>query len=204
VTDTRNQTAAVMASLADETARCAPDLSEWHALQTWLDSGGNRVTVPYASKLAQLIPPVSVRLRRDFGAVLNLVRSHDLLHQASRERDKKGRIVATIEDYGQVRELVVDLVSEVVEATVSPAVREVVASLHHLVEKNDDEPVSAVAVAENLKLDRSAASRRLKSAIDKGYAENREDRRGHAGKYVLGEPLPEDVEILPLPEEVVK
>ena len=36
---------------------------------------------------------------RDFGALLTLIRSHALLHQASRSRDHHGRVVATLDDY---------------------------------------------------------------------------------------------------------
>ena len=43
--------------------------------------------------------------------MLNLIKAHALLHQASRERDKEGRIIATITDYRVVRELVADLSS---------------------------------------------------------------------------------------------
>lgn len=53
-----------------------------------------------------------MRLRRDFGALLNLVRAHALLHRASRGRDREGRIAAAVEDYARVRGLVADLVSE--------------------------------------------------------------------------------------------
>jgi hypothetical protein len=112
VTDTQDQTRAVMAALAEEAGEAAPDLATWHALQIWLESAEHRVCIPYAKKLAELIPPVAVRLRRDFGALLNLIRAHTLLHQASRERDAEGRIVATIEDYAAIRALVADLVSE--------------------------------------------------------------------------------------------
>ena len=35
------------------------------------------------------MPPVAVRLRRDFGAVLGLIRAHALLHQATRGRDDR-------------------------------------------------------------------------------------------------------------------
>lgn len=38
-----------------------------------------------------MVPAAAVRLRRDFKAILNLIRAHALLHQASRERDDKGR-----------------------------------------------------------------------------------------------------------------
>ena len=105
VTDTPAQTKAVMLALAEERRRARP--GRWQALQR----GSNRretVSVPYARALAELVPPVAVRLRRDFGAVLGLIRAHALLHQATRERDDRDRVVATVEDYDVVRELVVD------------------------------------------------------------------------------------------------
>ena len=67
-----------------------------------------------------------MRLRRDFGSVLALIRAHAVLHQASRERDADGRIIATLDDYAVVRDLVADIIAEGVGATVSPAVRETV------------------------------------------------------------------------------
>jgi hypothetical protein len=70
---------------------------------------------PFAPALAEGIPPVAVRLRRDFGQVLNLVRAYAILHQATRARDGAGRILATLEDYAVVRELVADIISEGVE-----------------------------------------------------------------------------------------
>ena len=84
------------------------------------------MAVPYAAKLAELIPPVAVRLRRDFSTLLSLIRAHALLHQATRERSPEGEVVATLEDYRAVRELVLDLLSAGVESTVPDAVRETV------------------------------------------------------------------------------
>jgi DNA-binding MarR family transcriptional regulator len=55
-------------------------------------------------------------------------------------------------------------------------------------------------IAEVLKLDKSTASRRIRTAIDKGFIKNLEDQRGKPGRYVLADPLPDDVEILPQPE----
>lgn len=63
VTDTQDQTRAVMAALANEAAGDRPDLKEWRALQVWLEGAERRVTVPYAADLAGLIPPIAVRLR---------------------------------------------------------------------------------------------------------------------------------------------
>ena len=124
-TDTADQTKLVLSRLADDDLS-EPDFARWHDLQVWLATAEHRVAIPYARTLADLVPPVAVRLRRDFRAVLSLIRSHALLHQASRERDDAGRVIATIEDYAVVHELVVDIVSEGVEATVPATVRELV------------------------------------------------------------------------------
>jgi biotin operon repressor len=203
VTDTQEQTRAVMAALAKEAGEASPDLATWHALQTWLESAEHRVWIPYARKLAELIPPVAVRLRRDFGALLNLIRAHALLHQATRERDSEGRIVATIEeDYAAVRELVADLVSEGIEVTVPKTVRETVEAVKRLRQASGGEPVSVVELARELKLDRSAVSRRVRNAKDRGYLRDLEENPRKPSRLVLGDDLPDDVQILPKPEDV--
>ena len=149
----------------------------WHALQRWLESpsAARSVTIPYAEALANLVPPLAVRLRRDFGALLSLIRAHAVLHQATRERDERGRIIATLEDYAVVRELVSDLVSEGIEATVPKSVREAVHAVARLHAQDDAQPVAVIQVAKDLKLDRSAASRRLRSAKDRGFLRDLED-----------------------------
>src|SRR5829696_3644809 len=149
VADTQQQTREVLAALARESAE-EPDLEGWMALQEWLEGAERRVTIPFAEELAGMVPPVAVRLRRDFGAVLNLIRAHAVLHQATRERDEQGRIVATIDDYAAVRELVVDLVSEGVEATVQPIVRQSVEAVSRLLKEGDEESVSAKALGQEL------------------------------------------------------
>jgi hypothetical protein len=153
--------------------------------------------------LADLIPPVAVRLRRDFGALLNLIRAHAVLHQASRDRDAKGRVIATIEqDYAAVRELVADLVSEGIEATVPKTVRETVEAVKRLREASSGEPVSVVELARELKLDRSAVSRRVRNAKDRGYLRDLEENLRKPSRLVLGDDLPDDLHILPKPEDV--
>jgi DNA-binding transcriptional ArsR family regulator len=203
VTDTQDQTRAVMAALAEEAGEAGPSLEPWHALQIWLESAEHRVSIPYAKRLADLIPPVAVRLRRDFGALLNLIRAHALLHQASRDRDDEGRIIATIEeDYAAVRELVVDLVGEGVETTVPKTVRETVEAVKRLREGSKGDPVTVAELARKLELDRSTVSRRARSAKDRGYLRDLEDNPRKPSRLVLGDDLPDNVQILPTPEDV--
>lgn len=196
VTDTPEQTRRVLLAQCQERVD-EVDLQPWHALQLWLTSSGNRVVVPFVRHLAEQIPPVSVRLRRDFVAILTLIRAHALLHQCNRERDAEGQIVADLADYAAVRELVIDLVSEGVKLGASNTMRETVQAVVAL---KACEPVGGVtikAVAQRLALDESAAYRRVQAAIKDGYLANQEERRGRPARLQVGEPLPEEVEILP-------
>jgi MarR family len=202
VTDTQEQTRAVMAALAEEAGEAGPNVEPWHALQVCLESADHRVWIPYAKILADLIPPVAIRLRRDFGALLNLIRAHALLYQATRERDAEGRIVATIEDYASVRELVADLVSEGTEATVPKTVRETVEAVKRLRETSKGEPVTVTDLARELELDRSTVSRRARSAKDRGYLRDLEDNPRKPSRLIPGDDLPDDLQILPSPEDV--
>ena len=197
-TDTPDQTRLVLSRLAvDDLAE--PDFVRWHDLQVWLASAEHRVSIPYAHTLADLVPPIAVRLRRDFRAVLSLIRSHAILHQASRERDGVGKVVATLEDYATVRELVVDVVSEGVEATVAPIVRETVAAVVSSAEENG---ISVARLADLLGVDKSAASRRWHAAKAGGYLKNLETGRGKPARIVVADPLPDDVVVLPTLEQL--
>jgi hypothetical protein len=170
-------------------------------LQEWLIAAKHRVAVAYAAELAAAIPPVAVRLRRDFGALLNLIRAHAILHQASRESTDDGRVIASLEDYVRVRELVADLVAEGVEATVPATARETVEMVERLRDETEKD-VTIAMLAEELELDKSAAWRRVRSAMDRGYLENKEERKGRPAKLVIADDLPDDIEILPAPERL--
>jgi len=196
VTDTQEQTRAVLLAMAAGSSEYE-NLGSWKALQVWLQHAEHRVLIPYAQALAQLTAPVSVRLRRDFGAVLALIKGHAILHQYSRLRDKSGQIIATLQDYAAVRGLVADIVSEGLDASVSPVVRETVQAVSDLHDEAPGEPVSLGRLAARLGLDKSAASRRAAVARQRGFLKNLETRRSFPAQFVLGDSLPQEVDILP-------
>jgi hypothetical protein len=198
--DSREQTKNIFRALASGKNEGA-DKTEWLALQTWLQTAEHHVAVPYAADLAELVPPVAVRLRRDFGLLLSLIQAHAILHQCTRDRDASGQIVATIDDYAQVRRLVAGVISEGVGATVQDTVRETVQVVEELAIKTP-EGVAALVVATQLKLDKGTVSRRLSVAASKGYIRNLEDKRGKPGRWIKGDPLPEKEVILPQPQLV--
>jgi hypothetical protein len=201
VTDTPEQTRAVFKSLArsnHSAGAITVDYDRWHRLQRWLATGERNIVIPFAEQLADRVLALAVRQRRDFGAMLTLIRAHALLHRASRDRDEAGAIIAAAEDYAVVRELVADLFSEGIEATVSNTVRETVDAVAAL--KKDE--ISLGELAAKLELDKSVTSRRLRQATEFGYLVNLETRRGRPARIVIGDSMPEMVKLLPEPSEL--
>jgi len=198
VNDSPAQTKAVLLAHADGCGR-GGNVEPWHELQDWLAGGPTAVEVPYARALAEAIPPVAVRLRRDFATVLSLIRAHALLHRATRDL-VDGVVIATMADYAAVRDLVADLVSDAAEQTVSDSMRATVEKVAELTLAGGETTV--VQVAARLAIDKSSASRRVRAALDRGYLKNLEERRGRPFRLALGDPLPAEVTILPTVEDL--
>ena len=77
-------------------------------------------------------------------------------------------MIATMEDYAAVRELVVDLISDGIGATVSEATRQTVNAVAEVV-ASGEEYASNAQLAALLELDKAAVSRRVRVAINQGY-----------------------------------
>jgi hypothetical protein len=199
ITDTQAQTKKIFETLADGMDSTA-NFEPWQALQVWIGAGECRVVIPFAKLLAKMVPPLAVRLRRDFRAVLTLIRAHALLHKVSRERDGCGQIIASLDDYSVVRELVSEFISEGVGALVTEATRETVLALKDLKEEIKD--IRVKDVADKLNLDKSTAGRRVRKAISQGYLQNLEEKKHRPYKLDLDAPLPDEVEILPAVERL--
>ena len=204
--DTPEQTRRVYHKIASSQKRAgALDLDRWHELQEWIHSQGTTsVYIPFAEALAGLIPANATRLRRDFGALLNLVRTHAILHQANRERDEDGDLIATVDgDYAPIRLLVGDVIAESVEASVTPAMRETVEAVQELLD-DGREHVSAKALVDRLGVGRSATYDRIRRGLSAGYLANETGKNERGYKLTIGSPLPGDETFLPSPAEVVR
>ena len=194
--DTPEQTRRVFEAIAElEDDVDALDVEPWHELQRWLaGSGEYRVVIPFVRTLAALMPAGATRLRRDFVSLLSLVRAHAILFRAQRGRDERGRILATVEDYAAVRELVSDIIGEAVEASVPDAMRETVEAVQALLGEGS-EHVTPKALADRLGVGRSATYDRIGRALRAGYLVERGEegrardaarrRRGASGRTGL-------------------
>ena len=189
VRDDSAQTRAVLRSAAvsaNDDRPDPPDLEPWHALQLWLAGGERRVAIPYAEWLAE---------NTDCWARHGL--AHAILHQASRERDAEGRIVATVDDYAAVHDLVAAIVSQGAKAMVSYIVHETVRAVAYLFLRTRT-PVSRSQVARLLSLDPSAAGRRLQAAVHEGYLAR--VGSGNRRRWLPGDRLPGHRSVLPSPD----
>ena len=151
------------------------------------------------------MPTGATRLRRDFVSLLCLVRAHAILYQAQRERDRQGRIVATVEgDYEPVRELVAALIAEGVEASVPPRTRDTVEAVRGLLDDGQTHP-SPKAIADVLGVGRSATYDRIKRRASARLPRQRGRRNERGNKLVLGAELPAAGEdYLPTAEAIVR
>ncbi|MBM4275661.1 MAG: hypothetical protein FJ134_14545 [Deltaproteobacteria bacterium] len=206
VNDTPEQTGEVLKAHAEgeEPEGAEPraiDLTPFKALQRILELEKPQAVVPFAMAIAQGCDTTSVRLRRDFKAVLSLVKAHAILHAHLRERDAHGRVIATQEDYAAVYDLVADLISYGTGQKVPEKVRETVEAVKTLTAETPD-GVSYTAIGKQLGIDESAARRRVQTAFRKGYLENRETKPRCAAKIVVGEPLPDARDVLPNPAKI--
>jgi hypothetical protein len=108
------------------------DFSEWHAFQDWLATNKNEVVIPFAPKLAALYASSVARAKRDIHHVMAAIQVSALMHQANRERDDQGRIVARVQDYAIVREFLAPLINDATGAVVSERVRRIVSLILEL------------------------------------------------------------------------
>jgi biotin operon repressor len=81
-------------------------------------------------------------------------------------------------------------------------VRETVEAVKRLREDSNGEPITVTDLARELKLDRSAVSRRVRNAKDRGYLRDLEENRRKPSRLVLGDELPDDLQTLPTLEDV--
>lgn len=197
--DGREQTANVIAAAFAAEALEDVNLEPFHALYRWLEAGAHSAVIPYGPILAKLIKPVAVRLRRDARQLRDLIAVHAILHQASRKRDSHGRVIATIDDYAAVRELVAEPIAEGVGATVHSSVRELV----ELVAANaGNEGMTLRAIGERLGIGTEAARSRVRRAGT--FLRNLEDRRGMPARFTAGEDMPTETDVLPTVERLTE
>jgi hypothetical protein len=197
VDESPEQTRAVLLSQASQECKgSSPDLAPFHAFQRILEINKPEVVIPFARLLAQGCDPKAVRLRRDFRTLLALVKAHAALHSEHRQADFQGRIIADPADYAIVYHLVADLIAHGTGAKVDKKVRTLVSVVASLA---GEDGVTLTKVAEAMGVHPSTALRTAKKALKESFLVNKESRPHTPARLVVGDPIPPDGVVLPLP-----
>jgi hypothetical protein len=205
IDDSPAQTRAILR----QAALRANGLPEPSVDQSWIDAlrwlrehGERRVAIPFASALAELIPAAEVRVRRDFPKLLTLIMTSAFLQQRRRECNADGFIVASVEDYLWVRELLVDSFTATVATGVTDGIRAVVAALQEVQEALKVGTVTQAQVARAMKVGKTTALHRVRRAIEAGYVVDLASIKYGQSQLAPGEPLPDVEPALPTVERL--
>lgn len=196
--DRRQVRQALAAQAALEVKEGEPPDAALIAYQAYLQAHAPwDVVVPFAPALSEGIAQSALapRILRDFSRLLSLIKSVAVLRHARRRTDERERLVAEVDDYRAVY----DLVREMYEGTVSGASEAVRSMVKAVEELQLEGPVTVTAVAKRLGVSKMSASRRVKAAIRESWLVNTETRRGYPAELKIGEPLPDHIG-LPAPE----
>ena len=194
--DTAEQTPAVLEALAQEDDD-EIDYGRWHALQRWLELGdaGSRSRTP--SSCASWCRRSPCRLRRDFGSARADPGPRAAPPGDPRPR-RRGRIVATIDDYAVVRELSPTCLGRGGEdgqaARSARSSRRSASSTATATSRGQPAPARRGARARQ-----GPVSRRVRAALEAGHLVNREERRGRPHRLLPGDPRPPTTKSSPAP-----
>jgi hypothetical protein len=177
------------------------DLSRWHALHRYVTSRPLSVVIPYEEALLSCLPTSHQRVLRDAPQVLSLIRAHALLHQCTRDREG-GSIVANLDDYSVVNQLIADTLSQGLDKSVAPHIREVVeavSKVHAVVGA-----VSLTELATTLGRDAGAVCKNVKAAVAQGYLDDQNPGQGRRSMLVPGKQKLPTGTVLPSPEKLIE
>ena len=166
-----------------------------------------------------------VRFRRDVGSLFNFVKASALLHQAQRQVDDQGRVIATVDDYAFAYPIFSKVMAESAGKAVPDNVRlvvELIAKRAEQAKPTDDKPskmvftrqvavagqaqevtISRVEIGTATGIGAQAAYRAVHTAINLGFLTNNEVRAGKPYRLALKRKLDEpDTSLLPDPATI--
>ena len=187
--ESREQTLAVLSDVLSMEGRGVNDeeIEPWLDLQRWLAiEAPYEVAVPFRWAIKEAFderlkqaerrgenPKIQLRLRRDVHGMLTAIKTSAILHKAQREKDARGRIVATIADYRHAHEAFDEGLAHLYKTKTPETALAVVKAIEDM-GATDAIGVRVTVSALMLRLGisgRGAAADRLKDAQDRGFIE---------------------------------
>lgn len=213
IDDSPEQTAALLKTQALQALGIMdikPNPEPLIALHDWIAAGPTQVTAPFFLSLAEQVDPSNGRMKRDFPKVLELVKARSLLHQATRQTEKDGRVIATLADYEAVYDLLRAPLAEGQAETLDEGVNEVVSAVSVLsADPGFRDGVPQTAIVEYLgkggpekRVHKSTVSRRVNKARTQGYLTELENKRGVEQALRVAKPRGKVRQALPHPSKL--
>jgi len=133
--------------------------------------------------------------------ILALIKAVAILRHNYRDTNKEGRLLATMDDYATVWQLL-NPIFEVTLTGVTDGLRAAVEGVAELAAAGEDD-ITVSKLATKLKANKGTVSRHVGIAIKNGWLKDTTPNRNkyHPYKLAIGEPLPDRVG-LPHPEEL--
>jgi hypothetical protein len=171
------------------------EIERWLAFQRWLAvKAPYRATVPYRRAIRVALvrkwrtakeagENMQLRLRRDVHGFLTAIKTSAILHQAQRQKDERGRIVATLADYAHAHAAYDAGLASLYKVRTPDTVMAVVRAVHGMGARPGTGvkvTVSALMTALGI-TGRGTANDRLREAVDRGFLAI-VDKRGGYGR----------------------
>lgn len=173
------------------------DMSMWYDLDlVCREQAKFGLEILFGETLANLVNDGNVRMRRDLEIFLSLCASHALLYYTQREKDARGRIIISLEDYKAVHDLTSETFMAVESETLTAAQKQVVTLVLELTAAGGYTTYNALS--KGLLIDRTSIIRRLQVPLKLGYIRNNTaGKRGQPAELVPGDPMPLPVSAFP-------
>jgi hypothetical protein len=189
-----DQTMAVVKGLLsnDDSDEEGPELASWLNFQRLLElEGPYDVSVPigvalyraYERRLQNFPHALQLRMRRDISGLISAIKTSAVLHKFQRDRDARGRIVATIDDYRHAHEAFDEGVSSLYGVKTRKEIIAVIRAVEDLgATLAESVKVTVAALRKKLGINsNSTANDRLMEAVECGALEVDDEASG-AGK----------------------
>lgn len=216
--ETEDQTKAIMARVAqtftepgvEEQVERALEL--WHKFHEWLARSNHKVVIPFMPQVVAAITHTPVRFRRDVSQLGSLIQTSTIIHQATRETNSDGYLVATLEDYQTARGVILQSLQVSTDEALAPREKLILQAIYDAMPEaaktgKEAYRVSSRKIARAAGIPQTTVSYQIKKAISQGVLENREMQLGKPMRLKFGSDfslsmLEDSSEVLPLPEKL--
>jgi len=196
----------------NEGKKASEDFSELHAISENYFKNKKDVLISFVDQIADNINLDSPQIYRDFDKILSLIETHALLHQEDREKTADNKVIATLEDY----EVIWNLIEPVLELSSKKKITKDILRLVEVIKEHtestfdfmkstpremDNFNTSNYFLAEKLGMTESAISRLCKKAKNMGLIINHEKIGNPAFYTVIKDPMMLE-NILPHPQQL--